>query len=279
MNFLLRNPTLLHWGIRLDTAPAGVWLALLAAALWPTAVWMGQRMADGSDEPLGLLALAAMCVLLWRSRTRLRAAPRLGWLALALTGAALSTAALTVVPPLVSSLIGLLALAAGLAAFLPSAIATAPVFGLSLLSLPLLASLQFYAGYPLRVITAEASRWLLAPGFIVERSGASLRIDGRLVIVDAPCSGVQMLWLGYFTACVVALYCARRDASFLARLPAVSVLVLAGNVVRNTLLVTFEASDMPLAGWAHDTVGLLVLAVVCAAIARVMNEPHGATHV
>ena len=133
--------------------------------------------------------------------------------------------------------------------------------------------------YPLRVVTAEASRWLLAAGFSVERSGASLLVNGQLVIVDAPCSGVQMLWLGYFTACVVALYAQRADSSFLARLPAVSLLVLAGNVVRNTVLVAFEASGQHLAGWAHEAVGLALLAAVCAAIARVMHGPLGGRHV
>ncbi len=276
---LLRMPGFVRLGIRIDTAPNGVWLALLAAALWPTAWWMGQRMLDGSDEPLGLLALAALGVVLWRCRGRLRAAPRLAWLALALAGAVASSALLWQGPPLLSSLLGLLALGAGLAAFLPSAVATAPVLGLSLLSLPLLASLQFYAGYPLRVVTAEASRWLLAAAFHAQRSGASLLVDGQLVIVDAPCSGVQMLWLGYFTACVVALHSGQRDAGFLARLPAVSLLVLAGNVLRNTLLVALEASGHHPAGWAHETVGLVVLAAVCAAIARVMHVPNGGRHV
>jgi len=279
MSGLLRRPGFVRLGIVVDTAPTGVWLALLAAALWPTLWWMGQRMLDGSDEPLGLLALAALGVLLWHCRRRLRAAPRLGWLALALAAALVSTAALWHVPPLASSLLGLLALGAGLVAFLPSAVATSPVLGLSLLSLPLLASLQFYAGYPLRVLTAEASHWLLAASFSVERSGASLLVDGQLVIVDAPCSGVQMLWLGYFTACVVALHAGRRDAAFLARLPLVSLLVLAGNVLRNTLLVAFEASSHHLAGWLHEAVGLAVLAAVCAAIARVMHQPRGDCHV
>ena len=160
-----------------------------------------------------------------------------------------------------------------------SALATAPVIGLSLLSLPLLASLQFYAGYPLRVVTAEASRWLLSAGFSVERSGASLLVDGQLVIVDAPCSGVQMLWLGYFTACVVALHAGRRDGSFLARLPAVSILVLAGNVLRNSVLVALEASGRHPAGWLHEAVGLVVLACVCGAIGWVMHTQRGGRHV
>jgi exosortase/archaeosortase family protein len=276
---LLRMPAFVRLGIRIDTAHDGIWLALLAVALWPTGWWMGQRMVDGSDEPLGLLAIAALLVLLWNCRDRLRAAPRLQWLALALAGVAASSVLLGQVPPLLSSLIGLLALGAGLLAFLPQGVAGAPVLGLSLLSLPLLASLQFYAGYPLRVLTAEASRILLTLAFDAQRSGASLVVDGQLVIVDAPCSGVQMLWLAYFTACVAALYSQMRDRAFLARLPAVSLLVLAGNVLRNTVLVALEASGSHPPGWAHQAIGLAVLAAVCAAIAKVMHQSPGARHV
>ncbi|SFU72433.1 exosortase/archaeosortase family protein [Polaromonas sp. YR568] len=276
---LVSVPAFVRWGIRIDTAPAGVWLALLAAALWPTWLWMGRRMLDGSDDPLGLLALAALGWLAWRSRHRLRAAPPLGWLAVALAGAVLATAVQGMLPALAVSLLALLALAAGLAAFLPATVATAPMFGLSVLALPLLASLQFYAGFPLRVITAEASRWLLMASHVVERSGASLRVDGHLVIVDAPCSGVQMAWFGYFTACAVTLYLARGNRAFLTRLPAVSVLVLGGNIVRNTILVAAEASGRHLPGWAHEGVGLIVLAAVCGAIAWVMSRPERKRHV
>jgi exosortase/archaeosortase family protein len=167
-------------------------------------------------------------------------------------------------------LVAVLALACGLLAFLPRRVAALPVVGLAVLALPLLSSLQFYAGFPLRVLTAEASRWLLAPGFDVVREGASLLIGGRLVIVDAPCSGVQMVWLGYFTACAVALWARRGDRGFLARLPAVGLFVLAGNIARNSVLVGFEGAGLPLAPWLHEAVGLLVLALVCGGIAKVM---------
>lgn len=276
---LLRVPAFVRYGVQIDTAPAWAWLVLLAAALWPTWLWMGRRMADGSDDPLGLLALAALGAVAWRSRRRLRASPRLGWLAAALTCAVIACATQGSLPPLVVSLVALLGLAAGLAAFLPPTLPAGPVVGLSILSLPLLASLQFYAGYPLRLITAEASRWLLQLGYTVERTGASLRIDGHLVIVDAPCSGVQMAWFGYFTACVIALVAMRSDRAFLTRLPAVSVLVLAGNVLRNTVLVAAEGSGHHLPGWAHDAAGLAVLAAVCAAITWVMGRPEGARRV
>jgi exosortase/archaeosortase family protein len=106
----------------------------------------------------------------------------------------------------------------------------------------------------------------------VERTGSSLVVDGQLIIVDAPCSGVQMAWLGYFTACVVALAVGRSNRSFLLRLPLVGTLVLLGNVLRNTVLVALQATGQHLPGWGHDAVGLVVLAAVCGGIAWVMNR-------
>ena len=269
---LLHMPQFVRFGIAIDTAAEWRWLVLLAVALWPTWWWMGQRMVDGSDDPLGVLALAALGGVLWQHRLRLRAAPRLGLQVAALTGAVLTTALHAQLPDLLVALVGLLSLAAGLLAFLPPQVATAPVLGLSVLSLPLLASLQFYAGFPLRVITAEASSWLLSLAHTVERSGSSLVVDGQLIIVDAPCSGVQMAWLGYFTACAVALALRRNNRSFLLRLPVVSVLVLLGNVVRNTVLVAAQASGVQLGNASHQAVGLAVLGLVCGGIAWVMGS-------
>jgi exosortase/archaeosortase family protein len=270
------HPRVIDWGIQLDRAPAAGWLALQAAALVPHWIWMVQRLRDGSDDPLGLLALAALAILTWTLRRELRPAPRLGWLAVAafgtLTATLLRTGAgpLPSLPPLAAGLVAVLALASGLLAFLPKRVAALPVAGLAVLALPLLSSLQFYAGYPLRVLMAEASRWLLAPGFSVVREGSSLLVDGQLVIVDAPCSGVQMVWLGYFTACVVALWAGRDDRGFLALLPGVGLLVLAGNIVRNSVLVALEGAGHAPPPWLHDAFGLMLLALVCGGIAGVM---------
>jgi exosortase/archaeosortase family protein len=268
---LLAIPAAVEWGIRVERTPSFVWLACVAAALLPTWAWMAHRMLDGSDDPLGLLAIAALALLAWRCRHALRASPRLGWLTLGLAAALASTLSIGLLPPLLVAVLAVTALGCAFAAFLPPGVASAPVLGLALLSLPWLASLQFYAGYPLRAFTAEASRWLLAAWFAVERSGTALRVDGQLVIVDAPCSGVQLLWLGYFAACVVALATARTSRGFLTRLPLVSACVLAGNIVRNAVLVALEALGRGSAGWAHEAVGLVVLACVCGAIAWVMD--------
>ena len=46
--------------------------------------------------------------------------------------------------------------------------------------------------------------------------------------------------------------------------------MLAGNIVRNSVLIAFEGAGHALAPWAHNALGLVLLAVVCGAIARLM---------
>ena len=274
---LIRNPRFVRWGIALDRLPAWAWIALQALALLPAWTWMARRLADGADDPLGLLALAALATLAGLHRKALRASPALGWLAAATALTLAATLARGALPPLLASLLAVLALAATLLAFLPRQVAATPVLLLAVLALPLLSSLQFYAGYPLRVLTAEASHWLLAPFFTVWREGSTLLVDGRLVIVDAPCSGVQMAWLGYFTAGATALWAGLADRTVLARLPLVGLTVLAGNVLRNTLLVAAEGAGRPLPAFGHELLGLAVLGAVCAAIAWQMQRPAAPT--
>lgn len=287
---LLRHARLQPWSLRVDRAPALAWIALQTLALWPTWRWMAARLQDGSDDPLGVLALLALAALVAVLRRDLRCAPRLGWLMAAGVGTLAATLLRGAAPALVTSLVAVLAWAAGLLAFLPDArrgamraeggvlwpaprlaVGRLPVLGLAVLALPLIASLQFYAGYPLRVLTAEASRWLLTPWFAVVREGSSLNVNGVLVIVDAPCSGVQMAWAGYFTACAVALWAGRRDRDFALRLPLVGAAVLVGNVLRNSVLVALEAGPGA-APWLHEAVGLVALAAVCGLIAAGMGR-------
>lgn len=282
-----RHPRLLDWGIRLDRAPAWQWLALLAAALAPTWVWLARRLAHGPGDAPGLLALATLAVLVLRRRHALRASPRLAWLLLALAGTVLATATRGALPAPLSGLISVLALACGLLAFLPAhgalRVPALPVVGLAVLALPRLSSLPCHAGEPLRRLTAEAGRWLLAPFFTVLREGGTLLVDGRMVIVDAPCSGVPMAWLGGVTACAAALWARRDGRDFLARLPLAGLLVLLGEVLRNSLPVAAEGAGHALAPWAHQALGLLLPALVCGGVACAMAHGrraplHGGRH-
>jgi exosortase/archaeosortase family protein len=266
-----------RWQGRFDAMPPLAWLALQAAALWPHWRWAMARVADGSDDPLGVAALVVLLAMLWRLEPSLRAQPRPAWMALALVATVLATLATLAAPPLLGALLAALALAAGLRAFMPAGRAMLPLAGLAVLALPVVSSLQFYAGFPLRVVTAQLSTWgLQAAGLAAERSGTAMVVEGRLVIVDAPCSGVQMVWMAYFCACAVAAFSGAGERAFLRRLPGVGVLVLMGNVLRNSVLVALEATQPAVSEAVHEGVGLVVLAAVCAAVVMVMRGGDGA---
>ena len=252
-------------------SPLG-WVGLQALALWPHGLWMARRVQDGSDDPLGLAALAVLALVLWRLAPRLRIAPSTGWLAVAALLTAAANLALFAVPPLACALLAALALAAGLMAWLRVDAPRAPLAGLLLLALPLVSSLQYYGGYPLRVLTAQLSAWgLQLAGIAAERAGASMTVRGQLVIVDAPCSGVQMVWMAYFCACAFAALSSLRDGAFLRRLPFIGVLVLVGNVLRNTVLVALESRPQGLDANLHEAIGVVALAAVCAAVVALMQ--------
>jgi exosortase/archaeosortase family protein len=190
----------------------------------------------------------------------LRGSPRPGWTYAAAALTALATLALFHLPPLLGALLAVLALATALRSVMPSGQPWLPVAGLAVLALPVVSSLQFYAGYPLQLA-----------GLAAERSGTTMWVQGRQVIVDAPCSGVQMVWMAYFCACAVAAFSGVRDRSMLARLPAVGVLVLVGNVLRNSVLVALEAQQSQVSDAVHQGMGLVVLVAVCAAVVAVMR--------
>jgi exosortase/archaeosortase family protein len=242
------------------------------AALWPALLWAARRMADGSDEPLGLVALALLGAAAASGRIACRREARLPWLGAAIVPTVAATALAGTLPPLALGVLASLALAAALAAFRDDGAPWLPVAGLLLLALPVIASLQFYAGWPLRVVTAEASRWILgAGGLEVVRHGTTLVVGGREVLVDAPCSGVQLAWFAYCAACAGALWSGLRDARFAARLPLVGLAALAGNVVRNSALVLVELRESAAPAWWHDAIGLVALAAVTSLALAVMT--------
>lgn len=261
-----------RWLAACDRVRPLAWLGLQAAALWPHWRWATARLADGSDDPLGLAAIGVLGFSLWRLAPRLRSAPSRAWLVVAMASTLLATLASMAAPPLLAACVAVLALVAGLCAFVPSGTPLLPLAGLSVLALPVVSSLQFYAGFPLRVVTAQLSTWALQiGGMAAERSGTAMLVEGRLVIVDAPCSGVQMVWMAYFCACTMAWWCGIDNRRFLKRLAFVGVIVLAGNVLRNSVLVVLEARHANVPALWHEAIGLGVLALVCAAVARVVH--------
>lgn len=248
-----------------------LWLCLPVLALWPLWLWSARRLSDGLDDPYGVFALATLLLVLWRDRGGFCSTPRGGWLSLSVGLAGVATLLWGRWPALLCATLGVLAVLTAALALRHHAQPRLAWFGLGLLALPLLSSLQFYLGYPLRLLTAEASAWLLGgAGLAVSREGSALQVEGQLVMVDAPCSCIQMAWAAYFTAFAAAAWLRLPDRLLLRRIPLLGALVLVANILRNSLLVLQETGRLGGPGWLHEGIGLAVFAALCQLVLRVV---------
>lgn len=235
-------------------------LLVLLLALWPHWVWIARRLTDGSDEPWGIGALVTVLALVARDRRQLALPSRNALLASGVLALVAAAAALAV-PPIFAAAVAMLALAIFLASALPRRPA-APLATLLLLALPIIASLQFYLGYPLRALTAQAAAPLLAlAGVDAYAAGAALAWDGGTVLVDPPCAGIGMLWVGSFTAALLSYLNGATATRTLANGCVAAALVLVANVLRNTVLFFPESGLMHWPDAAHRLVGLAAFAL------------------
>jgi exosortase len=142
------------------------------------------------------------------------------------------------------------------------------LWGLLLLALPLVSSLNFYLGFPLRAVVGESAQMLLQMnGFAVVREGTMLVWNDRHISIDAPCSGVKMLWTGmYLTCALAALWRMRTKQTAMLGVAAIAIVMVA-NVLRTTALFYVEAGMLPEAGSVHTYVGVAVFVLACVAIA------------
>ncbi len=252
------------------------------AALHPVFRWIAVRSVDGSDEPWGVVALAVVAVLvLLRARAPSGAShPRPGGLA----GVALWLVAYGLTYPWLTPLPrGILAMTA--LAFLLSRLYFGASVNLGLLvllnlGLPLIASVQFYLGYPLRLLVAWATAGLLhCSGFGVDVVGVGLNLGERTITVDAPCSGVRMLWVGAFASSLLAVlkhYSARETVTFMV---GASVCLFIANVVRAAALFHVELGLIALPQGTHDAVGLVMFVGAMGMIAALgLFVGRGARH-
>ena len=237
----------------LQTRVAAVFAVLLAG--WPVLRWYALRLGDGSDEPHGLVALGAALLFApwgeWREPLSARRRRAL----VALLG--IYCAGYLFAPPLVRAFVFVAAL--GVAAA-PRGFAFAWSTLLAL-SLPVVATLQFYLGYPLRVLTAGLCAPLLALGGLrVEASGTTLAWAGERVIVDTPCSGLRMAWTGLVFAAVLACWHRLDARGALALFRCAGLAVFVANTLRAAAVFCLETRLWPNPPWAHEAVGLALFA-------------------
>jgi exosortase/archaeosortase family protein len=237
----------------------GVW-AILAVAFWPVWRWYALRLVDGADEKWGVLALVLVAVLAWARRQI--GTPPFALLALTLLAYAAAYAHL---PPLGRALLALAAV--GLVVRRSCKGPHLALVGLLFLSLPVEATLQHVCGYPLRHVVASCSALLLSGLGVVAR-GTTLCWAGETILVDAPCSGLRMLWTALLLGLTLcALQSLRAIRTVLVALTSIAA-AFAGNVLRATALFFKEAGIVSLPVWTHEGMGLLAFGLVALVIVR-----------
>lgn len=250
-------------------------LAGMCAAIWPAWLWFASGSADSSNDCTGLLAAATAVAIAWRAAPRPAVAHPL-----VLPGALLAAYAAASAAGMSNGACA--ALAAAALAALASAYRLGrrldfPLLGLCLLSLPLAASLQFYFGYPLRVLAGNLSAAMLrANGIAVVRDGAMLAWDGQLVSIDAPCSGIKMLWAGLFLACALAASARLPAPRAAAGMLLAAVIVVAANAVRAAALFYSEVGLISAPPWTHAGVGVFCFVAAALGIAVGVQALKGA---
>lgn len=124
---------------------------------------------------------------------------------------------------------------------------------LAILSLPVVASLNFFFGYPLRVcVTVVACFLLRVSGFAVDASSTELIFAGQTIEVDAPCSGIKMLWFSFYLAAAFSSFYLLPLRSTLTLLPLALAAALLGNIIRVTSLFYVETGIVSVRSFGAD---------------------------
>jgi exosortase/archaeosortase family protein len=234
-------------------------------AFWEVWRWYISRAVYSWDRPWGLLAFVAAFVFLFVSRKPLPREERSLLFPAAII--VLYIATYSVFPPLVRAIVAFTALATT-ASLLRFGKAFHPgLFGLFYLSLPALPTMQFFGGYPLRVVVTELTAPILRiGGFAVVPEGTCLNWAGQLIWIDAPCSGIKMLWVGmFFTFVLLCLYELSIVKSALLVLLAFAV-TIGANVFRAVALFYLEAGVLHMPAWGHEYAGVIAFVLEAAGI-------------
>jgi exosortase/archaeosortase family protein len=254
-----------------------MFLCLQLAVFWPVWRWYAARVTDSSDEPWGILALVtALLFLLLKGRPR-----EVKGIHMAISGLFVLAYAATFpwMPPLGRAVLAVLAIGCLASASCLGRSMHMGILGLLLLSLPIIASLQFFLGYPVRYLTAiVASKVIGLTGYHVVSQGTCLHWMGEIISVDAPCSGIRMLWSGLYLNFTLACFTGLDSfKTWLAYVFSVAVIFL-GNTIRATALFYTESGIVPGPEWTHQAVGLAVFSVAGLSIVlfhRVVDRSGG----
>ncbi|MBI2811744.1 MAG: archaeosortase/exosortase family protein [Candidatus Melainabacteria bacterium] len=251
---------------------------------WPVWQWYFDRLTDPSDEPLGIVAVLTLLLLgaykyqqangnnvanlNFLSASNLR-------ITLAIVAVLLCTycAVIPVAPPIVSALLALAVCAVLLHRTLPVSL-TPGDFALLALSLPVVASLNYYLGYPLRILACQMAAVMLnIGGLAVNVQGTEILSNNSIVGIDPPCSGIKMLWVALYLSATCASLRGLRSPQTLKLLAISLPAAIVANALRVSSLFYVESGIVPVSGvWhtlVHSGVGVAIFALSAAALVKV----------
>lgn len=245
-------------------------IVLQILAFWSVWRWFYLRLSTSSDEFYGIATLIAVIALSLRFRCAITAISNFD---LIVASIVVYVAAFPFAPPLLRAAIAITSLTFSISGWRFGRKFHFGIWSLFLLSLPIVASMQFYLGFPMRVIVGEATVFLLRLNDLaIFREGVCLYFGERLIWIDAPCSGIKMLWAGFFlTALLITVYEFRLLKSF-AAFALGFVIIMLGNIFRATGLFYLEAEIIKLPASAHPAIGVSAFILTCAAIGIVVSK-------
>jgi len=250
-------------------------VTIALAATWDAWRWYVMRVWDSPEEAASLALTIVFLGALGIARRRNEAIP-LSLVPVALLLAAFA-ASYALLPPIARAAIAVAATlyCCHLAAFKERP----PVafWGLVALALPVVPSLQFMLGYPMRLVSAALTVGLLqAHGLAVSQQGTFLVWRDELIQFDAPCSGVSMLWAGLLLTLMGCVLFRFGLIKVMVSVALSLVLAIACNVLRATSLFYVEAGLVPHAqAWWHEGIGIAAFTLSAAVTLWLLTRLRG----
>ncbi len=255
--------------------PEFLFLLLQIAAFWNVWQLLAARFAASGEAIWEILPLLSVFFFSWAARPK-----KLPVSSVAIIAAAfflvVYAATFTVAPPLIRAFFAITSITFIISSWRFGKVFHSGIFILFLMSLPLTDSLDFFLGYPMRAVVGEAVAFLLnLQGLDVYRDGVCLHFGEKLIWIDAPCSGIKMLWFGTFLA--TFLSCLLNFGAFrlLAVLASSFIAIISGNILRASALFYMEGGLIDSPEWMHPAVGVIAFAFTTLAIVFIVKVFSG----
>ena len=109
----------------------------------------------------------------------------------------------------------------------------------------------------------------------VYRAGVCLHFGDKLIWIDAPCSGIKMLWFGTFLATFLSCLFKIGTIRLLGALSITFIAIVLGNIMRASALFYLEAGLIDSPEWMHSAIGVVAFAITSLVIVFVVKKLSG----